>query len=186
MIETVDAALSAWAMREAGAATVTFGPRPATATPDEQDSATVHLSLLDLLPFPAPRGPGPAPYRYVLRYLVSTSAGTVEAAHAQLGRLLLAAMKDPEMQEELGPVSPTLFQALGWPPQPAFYLRVPVSVPVEYTPAPRVREHVLDLRPWPFQTGGVEDGSMAVSGKARDPVATRPSQNEPTDHPPTG
>jgi hypothetical protein len=154
MIETIDANLKAWALRETGAAAVSFGPVAAgtqAAGTQNVGAQGLQFTLLDLLPFPAPRGPIPVPYRYTLRYLVTVTAATPEAAHAQLGRVLLAAMKDPEMQEELGPVSPALFQALGWPPQPAFYLRVPVSVPADYTPAPLAREHVLNLRPWPFQ-----------------------------------
>ena len=66
-----------------------------------------------------------------------------------MGQVLLAAMRDPDMQEELGVVPPALFQALGWPLQPAFYLNVPVIVERDVTPVPLVREHLIDLRPWP-------------------------------------
>ena len=56
MIEQVNEELKGWALRQAGVAAAVFGPLPA-GTPGLQ------FSLLDILPSPAPRGPGPVPIR---------------------------------------------------------------------------------------------------------------------------
>ena len=140
MFDGVTRRLTDWASAQ-GASTVTSASE---APPDGQASA--QLTLLAILPFPPPRSQTRAPLRFRLRYLVTCAPSSTPAAEHLLGQLLIRAMQEPDFQVELGDPAPELWTALGWRPQAAFWLLVPVTVPLEQPHAPLAREHVLSVQ----------------------------------------
>jgi hypothetical protein len=60
----------------------------------------------------------------VLRYLITSHAPDLEAAHRQLGDLLFAVMENAEYEIDLEPLPPALWTSFGIAPQPAFMLKV--------------------------------------------------------------
>jgi hypothetical protein len=103
----------------------------------------VSFYLLELVDAPPNRGTETPPLQVHLRYLVTTWAETPEEAHALLGKLVFAAMSEPDFQTEVAGVDAATWTALGARPQPAFLLRVParqerVRQPVQYVTEPIV------------------------------------------------
>ncbi len=139
MFDGVSQRLTTWATMQ-GAGAVVFAGDAA-----QDGTLAVRLSLLAILPYPPPRTLTRAPLRFRLRYLV-TCTSAIPEAQLLLGRLLVSAMQDPDVQVELGDIAPEWWSALGWAPQPAFWLIVPVSVPLEQPTAPLAREHVLSVQ----------------------------------------
>jgi hypothetical protein len=139
MIDEMDRRLRDWAGSVVGGLPVSLAP-PGR---EEAGEAAVSLYLLDLGESPSPRTPGPQPLELQLRYLVTTSARDPEEAHRLLSDLLFAALETEEMQVEMEPVPPALWQAFGVAPRPAFRFRVPLIKDREARPAPRVLEPVV-------------------------------------------
>lgn len=142
MFDDVWRQLRTWASAQ-GAGEVRFSHE--AVQPGADPSVT--FSLLGVLPMPPPRTLHRAPLRFRLRYLVTCTAEDTLAAHGLLGRLLVAAMQESAFQVELGDVSPEWWVALGWPPQPAFQVLWPVTVPLPEPSVPLAREHVLSVQP---------------------------------------
>ncbi|MFC3831613.1 MULTISPECIES: carboxypeptidase-like regulatory domain-containing protein [Deinococcus] len=174
MFDGVSQRLTTWATTQGAGAVVFAGDAPHDST------LAARLSLLGILPFPPPRTLTRAPLRFRLRYLVTCPSTTPEA-QTLLGRLLVSALQEPELQVELGDIAPEWWSALGWPPQPAFWLLVPVSVPLAEPTAPLAREHVLSVqtsgRAW--RRGTVTDargqpvaGARVQLGGAPEPLYT--------------
>jgi hypothetical protein len=84
----------------------------------------VSLYLMELKDKPPLRTIKRPPLQLLLRYLVTTWADRPEDAHHLLGRLVFAAMDNPEFQVDLGPVSLEAWKALDAAPQPSFVLGV--------------------------------------------------------------
>ncbi|MBB5376750.1 hypothetical protein HNQ07_002214 [Deinococcus metalli] len=112
----------------------------------QDGSPAILLTLLAILPFPPPRTLDRTPLRFRLRYLVTAAPNASPAGQKVLGQVLAAAMQASDFQVELGDMAPELWSALGWRPQPAFWLMVPVTVPREQPSAPLAREHVLSVQ----------------------------------------
>ncbi|QFP74999.1 carboxypeptidase-like regulatory domain-containing protein [Deinococcus sp. AJ005] len=157
MFDHVTRQLTGWAAAR-GLDPVQFSDAP------REDGSSVRFTLLGLLPMPPPRTLGRAPLRVKFRYLVTC---TDDSVREQMGRLLISAMQEPEFQVELGDVAPELWLALGWPPQPAFSLLVPVTVPLDETVAPFPTRHTIHVTSSPatLRRGRVVDGDgQAVAG----------------------
>ncbi|WP_052195340.1 hypothetical protein [Deinococcus radiopugnans] len=157
MFDHVTQQLTGWAAAR-GLDAVQFSDTPTEGAP------SVRFTLLGLLPMPAPRTLGRAPLRVKFRYLVTCTDVSVRE---QLGQLLISAMQEPEFQVELGDVAPELWLALGWPPQPAFFLLVPVTVPLAETVAPFPTRHAIHVTSSPatLRRGRVVGGDgQAVAG----------------------
>lgn len=160
MFDGVTQRLTAWATAQGASAVATGSEVPTDGAP-----AAV-LTLLAILPFPPPRTLGRAPLRFRLRYLVTCAPPHPPASQQLLGQLLVSALQNPEFQVELGDIAPELWTALGWRPQPAFWLAVPVTVPLEESLAPLAREHALSV-----QTSGRTTRRGTVTDVQGRPVA---------------
>jgi hypothetical protein len=116
VIEEVDTRLRGWVTEVAGQIEVSMGP-PATG----RSGSGVSLYLMGLRPRPSLRGSEPPPLQVELRYLVTTWSDKPDEAHSLLGRLVLAAMRDRELEvdEELPAAAWASFQLA---PQPSFTL----------------------------------------------------------------
>ena len=106
MFDGVSQCLTTWATTQGAGAVVFAGDAPHDST------LAARLSLLGILPFPPPRTLTRAPLRFRLRYLVTCPSTTPEA-QTLLGRLLVSALQEPELQVELGDIAPEWWSALG-------------------------------------------------------------------------
>ena len=125
MFDVVDRRLSEWVEKTLGEVVFSLEP-PGRAAPDNGTTAGVSFYLLELVDAPPSRGTDAPPLQVHLRYLVTAWAGSPEDAHALLGKLVFAAMGEPEFQVEFPPIDAGTWAALNARPQPAFLLRVPV------------------------------------------------------------
>jgi hypothetical protein len=135
MIEQVDARLREWA------AQVVPGTRVTLDAPAEDvriDEVSVHL--LELADLPPARGPQPPPRQVLLRYMVTAGGPDPAAAHACLGRLLFAAMDEPDFEVTCASVPPEYWQAAAARPRPAFMIAVAVRREVSVPDIFLVRE----------------------------------------------
>jgi hypothetical protein len=121
---------------ETGRVPVGFSLGPPRRAPD---GAGVSCYLFELCDAPPARGPQRAPLQLALRYLVTTWAQEPAAAHRLLGRLVFAAMGEPEWEVLLAPPSEAAWAAFGVLPQPAFILSIPLRLERPTPPAPLVR-----------------------------------------------
>lgn len=118
--DQIDEQLKEWVTERVEVPAVSFGP------PGEESSPQgVSLFLLELEDAPPPRTMKQAPLQLFLRYLVTTWAETSQEAHRILGELVFEAMQTEEFELELTVPVGTLWQSLGIPPRPSFFLRVP-------------------------------------------------------------
>jgi hypothetical protein len=92
----------------------------------ERAEAGIGLYLMELREKKAASGARRPPLQFSLRYLVTATAAEPEQAHSLLGRLVFAAMEEPEFSVEFEPIPATTWSAFGVPPQPAFLLDVPL------------------------------------------------------------
>lgn len=159
MFDLVDQKLREWVEKTVGEVVFSFEPpgrAPSDDSPPENGGSPkggVSCYLLELVDAPPNRGTETPPLQVHLRYLMTTWAATPETAHALLGKLVFAAMNEPEFQVEIRTIDGQLWSALGAQPQPAFVLRVParqerVRPPVQYVTEPVVIEIVpaINLR----------------------------------------
>jgi hypothetical protein len=113
---------------------VALGPPPREAGPDQ-----VSLHLVQIDGHPPPRGPRRPPLQVDLHFLVSATSSRPESQLRMVGELLFAALARDDLEVELGPVTPGLWQSLGTAPRAAFILRLPFQRQVPERRAPRVR-----------------------------------------------
>lgn len=117
MIDLTDEQLSKWVSEILeDVDEVTFGP------PSSEDTGTgVGLYLIGLGEAPAARGPGRAPHRVALRYLVTTFADDHMEAHRMLSALVFDAMDRPEFDVEFEDVDWSAFDCAA---RPSFVIKV--------------------------------------------------------------
>jgi hypothetical protein len=130
VIDSVDASVRGWA-------SAVIPDTPVSLLPPGKigGGPCVGLYLLDLLHAPARHDKRSVPLRFTLRYLVTAWHEEPSKAHGLLGRLLVAASDDKDMEVELEPLSMEAWRAFGVPPRPAFLLRVPLRVDRPESPA---------------------------------------------------
>ncbi len=121
MFDQIDQQLTQWvhSVLDSPSLTVSLQP-PGIAT----GGHGVSLYLQDILPDPPARTARRAPLQVLLRYLVTTWAEDLLAAHRLLGTLLFAAMDVPAYTVELAPQTADVWVSFGVPPQPAFLLLI--------------------------------------------------------------
>ena len=140
-IEELDARLRDWV-----AATVE-GLTPGFAPPSAELADAVSLYLLEVSPKPPARGERRPPLQLEARYLVTTWADDVEAAHAALAELFFSALADPEVEVDPLPVPVAVWPAFGVPPRPSFVIKTIVRKELEERPAKLVREVQFSASP---------------------------------------
>jgi hypothetical protein len=133
MIDAVDRRLKDWVKSTLESVDVRLSP------PAADEKAGIGLYLMELAVMPPASTTRLPPRQVALRYLVTSSADDLEAAHRLLGDLIFAAMDNPEFQVELEPVPMTVWTAFGVPPRPSFVLRVPLQQARKETKAKPVR-----------------------------------------------
>jgi hypothetical protein len=179
----VEKVLSASAIGETGTAEA-VPPAAFSLAPPARDPAGCGVScyLLELQDHPPARDTQRAPLQIALNYLVTAWAEQPEDAHRLLGRLVFAAMQEPEWEVLLAPPSETLWSALGVPPQPAFILSLPLRVERPAPPAPLVRQAIqLQAAPVTSLAGVVlGPGDIPLAGAIVELPALR--QSRYTDH----
>lgn len=161
MIEQADTRLREWASTIAGPDAQVALRAP---TNDEQGTG-VSLFLMELVPHPPLRGERRTPLQLGLRYLVTGWAPDPVAEHRLLGALVLAALREEDLEVQLAPPAPELWRALGASPRPSFVLQVPLRQPREEPARMPVRA--------PLVVNGVRLRSLAgvVVGPSDVPVA---------------
>lgn len=125
MLEVVDQQLREWVGKTLGNVTFTLNP-PGKDAAGSGGASGVSCYLLELVDAPPARGTDRPPLQFHVRYLITTWAETLEAAHKLLGNLAFAAMDVTEYRVEFDPLPPETWLAMGAAPRPAFILRVPV------------------------------------------------------------
>ncbi|MCK6552321.1 Pvc16 family protein [Myxococcota bacterium] len=160
MIELVDQRLKSWASGVVGPDVSVSFEAPS------KDTEGVGLYLFELTDEPPARGVRRPPVQLGLRYLVTARAATAEAAHALLGKLVVAAMSDPELRVELAPLAPSVWQSFGTPPLPSFVLHATLRHERPETIAPLVTAPlVVELGPVAALSGRVVGpSSLPITG----------------------
>ncbi|MGA7613548.1 MAG: carboxypeptidase-like regulatory domain-containing protein [Thermoanaerobaculia bacterium] len=123
------------------------------APPSMDESPAVHITLLSMVPVPAPRTSRRPPRELILEYLVTTSGGDVPKSHDWLGTLAFAAMDVTSWKVSLDPLPLDLWNAFHIAPRPAFVVRVPLRVERPEERAPLVRH--------PLVVEGTQTASLA-------------------------
>lgn len=172
MIDRVDRQLVDWAARVLGDVEISLAPPGRT-----QGKPTLGLYLTELLPCPPASGATRMPLQIALRYLITVQWSHREEAHRLLGKVVLAAMQEPDFAVELEPLSAAGWSALGVPPLPSFFIRVPLresrsvqSVPrvthpatVRYAPGIRLRGIVVGPGECPIPGARVEVPALGLT-----------------------
>jgi len=140
-------------------AELSWGPPPAAAK-----SATISLTLLEILPTPSPRMTGKPPLRLKLRYLLTAQAPDPRDAQRLLIALTFAAMEETDWDVELGSLPPGVWEALAVPLQPSIVLNVPLLQERPETIAQRVRVPLV------IQAGPVRAITGTVLGPGEIPI----------------
>jgi hypothetical protein len=117
VIENVDARLRDWVSGVAGQQEISLGP-PVAGRP----GSGVSLYLMGVRPRPPMRGTERPPVQVELRYLVTTWSDKPEQAHSLLGQLVLAAMRDADLDVDGEPLPPGAWASFQLAPQPSFTL----------------------------------------------------------------
>jgi Pvc16 N-terminal domain len=120
LIEVIDWRLKDWVSSVIENVLVSFR------TPGAETADSVGLYLMELREKKPPSTGTRPPLQLSLRYLVTARATEPEQAHNLLGRLVFAAMENPEFTVQLEPVPAAVWSAFGVPPQPCFLLDVPL------------------------------------------------------------
>jgi hypothetical protein len=147
VIDEIDQQLSSWVDEVLPGASVTLDG-PASGTDD------VGLYLFEMADLPPARGEDRPPLQVRLGYLVTTSGSDVTLAHNRLGKLLFAAMAQPDWDVRYPGDIAEFWSAVGQQPRAGFILTVPLRQPVEVKPPPPVQG--------PLRVEGV--GSRAMEG----------------------
>ena len=140
MLDQADKALRQWAEEIAGPGTVVLGPPDAVERPN-----AVGLWLLEVIPQRPPRTARQPRLEVLLRYLVTAAAASPEDAHALLGKLLFAALENPDLELEFEPPSLLLWRALGIAPRPAFVVQRRLSKDLPAKVVKTVRESRFEI-----------------------------------------
>jgi hypothetical protein len=142
MIDQTDRQLAAWIGDTLDLVNVSLAPPGAA-----EAARGVGLYLMELVQSAPPRGTRRPPILMTLRYLVTTQASKPEEAHQMLGKLVIAALENPEFEVEQEPLPLALWTALGIAPRPSFVLRVPFRHERPEKLAPRVKHLVIKRLP---------------------------------------
>src|SRR5262245_33018843 len=134
MIDRVDQRLKDWIGTVLEATEVVLSPPGSAAT-----AQGVSLYLLELRQTPPARGTRRPPLQITLRYLVTVWADRPEQAHHLLGKLVFAALANPEFDVDPDPLPVATWQAFGLVPRPALVLGVPLRHERPEPAAPLVR-----------------------------------------------
>ena len=127
-------------------------------------SATVSLTLLEIVPTPLPRTAEKPPLKLTLRYLLTLQAPDPQDAHRLLAGLVFSAMEQTEWTLEPGSLPASTWQELGAPLQPSIVLNVPL---LQERPAP----HVGRVRvPMVLRTASLRSITGTVLGPGDFPV----------------
>jgi hypothetical protein len=159
LLDEADSRLKSWVDSVAGESLVQVGD-PGT----EKGEAGVCLTLLDLIPEPPPRAARKVRLDVSLRYLVSAWAADTAVAHGLLGKVLFAALENPDFEIEKSPPSIEVWKAYGVRPRPAFTLRMPVHKELAERPVKLVRQ------PPVLQTGPAVSLNGRVTGPGKIPL----------------
>lgn len=161
MIEAFDDQVRDWIV------SVAEGKQVSLAAPASQRSGSgVGAYLVDLMKAaPVNTIKRPIPLQITLRYLVTVWSDKPEDAHQLLVRLMFAAMESNNYQVEPEAVPVSLWTAMGLPPQPSFFLRVPVVYDRSGAPPKLVRQPVK------IQTSSVISLHGLVLGPGNTPLA---------------
>ncbi len=162
MIDEIDARVRSWVEGVAGDVPISMEPPG----PDRQGSG-VGLYLLSLQPQPSMRGGGePAPVQIGLRYLVTAWSDDPGDAHRLLGQLVVAGLRDPELEVDLEPLPADAWAAFRLPPQPSFVLvtvlRDQQAVPVKLVRGP-LQLKASDIAPLSGTVVGPNDVPLAAA-----------------------
>ncbi len=136
MIEQVDRQIQQWIASLLPSVEVSLLP------PGQADQG-VTLYLMSLAPAPALRGASRPPLQVMLRYLVVTRGKDAEEAHQMLGKLVFAALANPDFVVDLEPLPAQDWSALGVIPQPAFILGRVLRLDQPEPVAPLVRQPAI-------------------------------------------
>lgn len=137
MFDEVDRKLQAWVRNVVADSEVSFA-----APGQDKTERDVGLYLFELVEDPPPRGTRAAPFRVILRYLVTTWGDPAEA-HRRLGELAFAALADAELSADISPPPAACWAAFGIAPRPAFILQAKVHRDRDVVPAPPVTEEIV-------------------------------------------
>jgi carboxypeptidase family protein len=133
-LDDAAASLQRWASAVLPGVSIALGPPAREASQDQ-----VFLHLVQIEGHPPPRGPRRPPLQVDLHFLVSAAAPRPESELRMVGELLFAALARDDLEVELGPVTPAMWQSLGTAPRAGFILRLPFRREVPEPRAPRVR-----------------------------------------------
>jgi len=133
-LDDAAASLQSWAGSVLPGVAVKLGPPARESTGDQ-----VFIHLVQIEGHPPPRGPRRPPLQVDLHFLVSASSPRPESELRMVGELMFAALARDDLEVELGPVAPAVWQALGAGPRAAFILRLPFRREVPEPRAVRVR-----------------------------------------------
>lgn len=142
MIDETDRHLVAWVAEILDKVSVSLA-----APASNETSRGVGLYLMELVQSAPARSTRRPPFLMTLRYLVTTQAAKPEEAHQMLGKLVIAALENPEFEVEQEPLPVALWTALGIAPRPSFVLRVPFRHERPEKLAPRVKHLVIKRLP---------------------------------------
>jgi hypothetical protein len=137
MIEQADERLQQWAKSTVEGIEVRFD------LPDKPSGRFALFYLLELLDLPPLRTAKIAPLQLSARYLVTTWGKTEFEAHEILSKLVFTAMADPDWQVELRPMAAEVWNALGIPPRPSFWITIPLLQPRVEPEAKPVRSRLV-------------------------------------------
>jgi hypothetical protein len=123
MLDQADRELQAWVQGVLPEAEIVLGPP--RQLEGKHGVSLYLLALADSRPAWVNRQ---ASKQVALRYLITTWAAQEEQAHAQLGKLMVAAMEKRQYELCLEELPATLWAALGMVPRPVLTLWVPYSI----------------------------------------------------------
>jgi Pvc16 N-terminal domain len=138
MIDQIDQRLKDWVKETLEGVDVSLGPPKLS-----QTGQGVNLYLMEFANKPAPRSNTPPPVQILLRYLVTAWAKGPEESHPLLGKLVFAAMTNPEFEVEFDPIPATAWVAFGVPPLPSFVLTIPLRLERPEPPTKLVRKPLV-------------------------------------------
>jgi len=133
-LDDAAASLQSWAGGVLPGVAVKLGPPARDAAQDQ-----IFIHLVQIEGHPPPRGPRRPPLQVDLHFLVSAASPRPESELRMVGELMFAALARDDLEVELAPVAPAVWQALGAAPRAAFILRLPFRREVPEPRALRVR-----------------------------------------------
>ncbi len=130
--------LRSWVLDTLGDVEMTFGA-PSSKVEERPLVFLYALGLEELVYRHGTTG-GRAPQGFRFRFLITTGAPSPQKAQELLGELVFTAMDEADFDIELSGSDSCLWQLLGIPPRPAFFLFVSVQRPMEEVVLPKVQE----------------------------------------------